>query len=230
MLIGYARVSTLEQNLDLQKDALAKAGCEQTFEDRESGAKTERPGLARALEALRPGDTLVVWKLDRLGRSLKHLVETVQNLNERGVGFKSLQESIDTTTSGGKLVFHVFAALAEFERDIIRERTQAGLAAARARGRQGGRPPGRDERKRAAAIALSQDKSRSVMEICRMLGISRTSYYRYTGSVNSPASIQDNDHASGAGSAADERSSTKVSTPEGKGRPAKTPVSRAQSA
>jgi len=127
MLIGYARVSTLEQNLDLQKDALARAGCEQTFEDKESGTKTERPGLTRALEALRPGDTLVVWKLDRLGRSLKHLVETVQNLNEKGIGFKSLQESIDTTTSGGKLVFHVFAALAEFERDIIRERTQAGF-------------------------------------------------------------------------------------------------------
>jgi DNA invertase Pin-like site-specific DNA recombinase len=232
MLIGYARVSTLEQNLDLQKDALAKAGCQQTFEDKESGANTERPGLARALEALRPGDTLVVWKLDRLGRSLKHLVETVQSLGERGVGFKSLQESIDTTTSGGKLVFHVFAALAEFERGIIQERTQAGLAAARARGRLGGRPPGRDERKRTAALALSQDKSRSVVEICRMLGISRTSYYRYIGPVNSPASIQGNGQASGAGSAADEKSSTKVaaSTPKGKGRPAKTPVSRAKSA
>ncbi len=218
MLIGYARVSTLEQNLDLQKDALAKAGCEQTFEDKESGAKTERPGLARALEALRPGDTLVVWKLDRLGRSLKHLVETVQNLNEKGIGFKSLQESIDTTTSGGKLVFHVFATLAEFERDIIRERTQAGLAAARARGRQGGRPPGRDERKRTAAIALSQDKSRSVVEICRMLGISRTSYYRYTGQASG--------QTSDAGSAANENSSTKAATnTKGKGRPAKTPTS-----
>ena len=187
MLIGYARVSTLEQNLDLQKDALKKAGCERIFEDKESGAKTERPGLMKALEALRPGDTLVVWKVDRLGRSLKHLVETVQSLGERGVGFKSLQESLDTTTSGGKLVFHVFAALAEFERDIIRERTQAGLAAARARGRQGGRPKGRDERKRQAAIALSQDKSRSVSEICRMLGISRTSFYRYTSGTISSA-------------------------------------------
>ncbi len=179
MLIGYARVSTEEQNLNLQKDALKKAGCERIFEDKESGAKAERPGLSKALEALRPGDTLVVWKLDRLGRSLKHLVETVQALSEQGVGFKSLQESLDTTSSGGKLIFHIFAALAEFERDIIRERTQAGLSAARARGRQGGRPKGRDQRKKAAAIALSQDKSRSVTEICRMLGISRTSYYRY---------------------------------------------------
>ncbi len=175
MLIGYARVSTLDQNLDLQKDALKKAGCERTFEDKESGAK--------ALEALRPGDTLVLWKLDRLGRSLKHLVETVQALSQKGIGFKSLQESLDTTSSGGKLIFHIFAALAEFERDIIRERTQAGLVAARARGRQGGRPRGRDERKRAAAIALSQDRRRPVTQICQMLGISRTSFYRYTGSI-----------------------------------------------
>ncbi len=237
MLIGYARVSTLEQNLDLQRDALAKAGCEQTFEDKESGAKTERPGLARALEALRPGDTLVVWKLDRLGRSLKHLVETVQNLNERGVGFKSLQENIDTTTSGGKLVFHVFAALAEFERGIIQERTQAGLAAARARGRHGGRPPGRDERKRTAALALSQDKSRSVVEICRMLGISRTSYYRYTGPAGAPgdgqASGQPTNQSRDAASGANEAdNSTKVaaSTKKTKGRSAKTPASGAKSA
>jgi DNA invertase Pin-like site-specific DNA recombinase len=237
MLIGYARVSTLEQNLDLQKDALAKAGCQQTFEDRESGAKTERPGLAKVLEALRPGDTLVVWKLDRLGRSLKHLVETVQTLNAKGIGFKSLQESIDTTTSGGKLVFHVFAALAEFERDIIRERTQAGLAAARARGRQGGRPPGRDERKRAAAVALSQDENRSVVEICRMLGISRTSYYRYTGPAsapgNGPASSDTNGQESAAGRAANENNSSTqgtASAKKGKGRAAKTPVSGAKSA
>jgi DNA invertase Pin-like site-specific DNA recombinase len=179
MLIGYARVSTIDQNLDLQRDALKKAGCERTFEDKESGAKAERAGLAKALDALRPGDTLVVWKLDRLGRSLRHLVETVQALSARGVGFKSLQESLDTTSSGGKLIFHLFAALAEFERDIIRERTQAGLVAARARGRKGGRPKGRDERKRAAALALSQDRRRPVTQICQMLGISRTSFYRY---------------------------------------------------
>jgi DNA invertase Pin-like site-specific DNA recombinase len=174
-------VSTLDQSLDLQKDALQQAGCKQVFEDRRSGAKGEREGLQQALASLREGDTLVVWKLDRLGRSLKHLVETVHTLEEQGVGFKSLQENLDTTSSGGKLIFHLFAALAEFERDIIRERTQAGLSAARARGRQGGRPKGRDAIKRAAARALSQDKSRSVTEICKMLGISRTSFYRYTG-------------------------------------------------
>ena len=180
MKIGYARVSTLEQNLDLQRDALQKAGCGRLFEDKASGSSSQREGLAKALESLREADTLVVWKLDRLGRSLKHLVETVQQLEGRGIGFQSLQESLDTTTSGGKLVFHVFAALAEFERDLIRERTQAGLSAARARGRQGGRPKGRNEAKRAAAIALSQDKSRPIKDICTMLRISRTSFYRYT--------------------------------------------------
>ena len=183
MLIGYARVSTLDQNLDLQKDALKAAGCHTIFEDKISGTKTQRAGLEKATAALREGDVLVVWKLDRLGRSLKHLVETVQALQGRGVGFRSLQESLDTTTSGGKLVFHFFAALAEFERDVIRERTQAGLSAARARGRQGGRPKGRNTSKQLAAQALSQDKSRPVGEICRMLGISRTSYYRYVSSA-----------------------------------------------
>jgi DNA invertase Pin-like site-specific DNA recombinase len=140
VLVGYARVSTPEQRLDLQRDALVKAGCERVFEDVASGAQAERPGLAAALAFVRPGDTLAVWRLDRLGRSLPHLIEAVTALRERGVGFRSLQESLDTTTSGGKLVFHVFAALAEFERDLIRERTSAGLAAARARGRRGGRP------------------------------------------------------------------------------------------
>src|SRR3954469_11801729 len=140
MLVGYARVSTADQNLDLQQDALRKAGCEKLFTDVASGAKDERTGLAEALAFLRPGDTLVVWKLDRLGRSLKHLIETVTVLQARKVGFRSLQESIDTTTSGGKLIFHVFGALAEFERDLIRERTQAGLQAARTRGRLFARP------------------------------------------------------------------------------------------
>src|SRR5512143_1072690 len=139
MLIGYARVSTLEQTLALQQDALTKAGCERTFTDTASGSLAARPGLTEALDFARPGDTLVVWRLDRLGRSLRHLIDTVSLLQERGIGFKSLQEQLDTTTSGGKLVFHVFGALAEFERDLIRERTQAGLLAARARGRLGGR-------------------------------------------------------------------------------------------
>src|ERR1700712_5516244 len=140
MLIGYARVSTHEQNLDLQEDALKAAGCQKVYTDKTRGTKAERPGLEKALADVRPGESLVVWKLDRLGRSLKHLIGTVTDLSNRGVGFRSLQEAIDTTTSGGKLIFHVFGALAEFERDLIRERTQAGLQAARARGRVGGRP------------------------------------------------------------------------------------------
>ena len=138
MLVGYSRVSTQDQNLDLQKDALEKAGCQSQFTDVVSGAADERLGLKEALAYLREGDTLVVWKLDRLGRSLQHLIATVQALQQRGIGFQSLQENIDTTTSAGKLVFHVFGALAEFERDIIRERTLAGLASAHARGRKGG--------------------------------------------------------------------------------------------
>src|SRR3954453_20117849 len=143
MLIGYARVSTLDQTLALQQDALTAAGCEQLYTDTVSGSVRERPGLTEALSHLRAGDTLVVWRLDRLGRSLPHLIETVFHLQQRGVGFRSLQEQIDTTTSGGKLAFHVFrvfGALAEFERVLSRERTHAALAAARARGPPFGRP------------------------------------------------------------------------------------------
>ncbi len=140
MLVGYARVSTQDQNLELQNDALSKAGCARIFTEVIGGSRTERTGLQEALNILRSGDTLVVWRLDRLGRSLKHLIDIVNQLREKEIGFRSLQESIDTTTSGGKLIFHMFGALAEFERDVIRERTQAGLRAARARGRQGGRP------------------------------------------------------------------------------------------
>ena len=140
-LIGYARVSTAEQDTALQTDALRKAGCERIFEDTVSGAKADRPGLTAALAYVREGDALVVWRLDRLGRSLPHLIETVGALEGRGVGFRSLMEAIDTTTSGGRLIFHVFGALGQFERDLIRERTKAGLAAAAARGRKGGRKP-----------------------------------------------------------------------------------------
>ncbi len=186
MLVGYARVSTTDQNLDLQNDALQAAGCERLFTDTASGAKAERPGLNSALKECRQGDTLVVWKLDRLGRSLPHLVETVRELIARGVGFKSLQESIDTTTSGGKLIFHIFASLAEFERDLIRERTNAGLSAARARGRKGGRPKGVvDTNKQKAALALKNDTSRSVSEICQILGVCRNTYYKYVRSERS---------------------------------------------
>ncbi len=180
MLIGYARVSTLDQRLDLQQDALRAAGCERIFTDTASGAKTARPGLAAALEACRAGDILVVWKLDRLGRSLAHLVATVQALAVGGIGLRSLQEQLDTTTSGGKLIFHIFASLAEFERDLIRERTNAGLAAARARGRKGGRPKGVNEKKRKAAVALKRDPQYSIKEICEIVGISRNTYYKYT--------------------------------------------------
>ena len=180
MLIGYARVSTVEQTLALQEDALQAAGCTQVFTDTLSGAKADRPGLAQALAFLRPGYVLVVWRLDRLGRSLKALIELLTRLDERGVGFKSLTEQLDTTTSGGKLIFHVFGALAEFERDLIRERTQAGLAAARARGRQGGRPKKLGTPSKVAmAQALYDDQRHSIAEICRTLGISRATLYRY---------------------------------------------------
>jgi DNA invertase Pin-like site-specific DNA recombinase len=184
MFVGYARVSTADQNLDLQQDALLAAKCGRIFTDTASGAQAQRPGLTEALQCCRPGDTLVVWKLDRLGRSLPHLVETVRDLIAREVGFKSLQENIDTTTSGGKLIFHIFASLAEFERDIIRERTHAGLSSARARGRKGGRPKGIDEKKRKAALALKKDPGRSVKEICDILGMSRNTYYKYTQPEN----------------------------------------------
>ncbi len=184
MLIGYARVSTTDQHLHLQTDALHAAGCERLFTDTVSGAKGDRPGLTAALGICRPGDTLVVWKLDRLGRSLPHLVETVRDLVARGVGFKSLQESIDTTTAGGKLIFHLFASLAEFERDLIRERTNAGLSAARARGRKGGRPKGVDAKKQKAALALKKEGAHSVREICAIVGIARNTYYKYTRAEN----------------------------------------------
>jgi DNA invertase Pin-like site-specific DNA recombinase len=180
MLIGYARVSTSDQTLDLQKDALKQAGCTKIFTDTASGAKVERIGLDEALNYLRDGeDTLVVWRLDRLGRSLPHLIETITGLNNRGIGFKSITEAIDTTTSGGKLVFHIFGALAEFERDIIRERTQAGLNAARARGRKGGRPKALSGRKAQMAQALYKDKNNAIDDVCRTLNISRATLYRY---------------------------------------------------
>ncbi len=179
MLVGYARESTQDQTLDLQRDALERAGCERIFTDTISGSKAERPGLEQALAFLRSGDTLVVWRLDRLGRSLQHLIETVGRLEERGIGFRSLTESIDTTSSGGKLIFYVFGALAEFERELIRERTRAGLEAARARGRKGGRPRLLDHRKVALARALHADRSNSVKDICRILRVSRSTLYRY---------------------------------------------------
>ncbi len=187
MLIGYARVSTDDQTLDLQGDALHGAGCERLFTDTISGATADRPDLIEALAYARHGDTLVVWRLDRLGRSLRHLIETVTGLEQRGVGFKSLTESIDTTNSGGKLIFHIFGALAEFERDLIRERTQAGLIAARARGRKGGRPMAaafRDPKKLALARQLYEAKETPVDTICAMFKVSRATLYRYVAATD----------------------------------------------
>ena len=178
MQIGYARVSTLEQNVQPQIDQLKQASCKRIFRDKASGAKTERPGLHDALGFLREGDMLVVWRLDRLGRSLKHLLETVSELEERGIGFRSLQENIDTTTSGGRLIFHIFGALAEFERNLIRERTMAGLRAARARGRIGGRPRKLDEKKTELAYQLYAEKKYAVKEICQMLEVSKPTLYK----------------------------------------------------
>ena len=180
-LLGYARVSTLEQNARLQTDALKSAGCYRIFTDTASGAIDERRELARLFDQVRPGDTVVVWRLDRLGRSLRHLIDTVNALADRKVGFRSLTESIDTTTSGGKLVFHIFGALAEFERELIRERTHAGLAAARARGRNGGRPTVMPPDKVAAARQMYDSKQFTVEAIARALGVSRASIYRHLG-------------------------------------------------
>ncbi|HYG85831.1 MAG TPA: recombinase family protein [Azospirillum sp.] len=179
MLIGYARVSTDDQNLHLQRDALGGAGCERIFEDCRSGAKTDRPGLAAALDVARRGDTLVVWRLDRLGRSLKDLIELAERLDAAGVGLRSLHDAIDTGSSGGRLVFHMFGALAEFERNLVRERTQAGLSAARARGRLGGRRKVLDPDKRRLAVQLYQERKHTVMEICRLMGISKPTLYAY---------------------------------------------------
>jgi DNA invertase Pin-like site-specific DNA recombinase len=177
-MLGYARVSTLEQDEALQVDALQSAGCARVFVDKASGKLEHRPGLDRLLDQLRPGDTLVVWRLDRLGRSLRHLIETTQALEARGVAFRSLTESIDTSTPGGKLIFHVFGALAEFERDLIRERTLADLAAARARGRRGGRPSVWTPEKQKVARSMYESREHDVATIARVIGVSRASVYR----------------------------------------------------
>ena len=179
MLIGYARVSTGDQSLALQMDALEVAGCERIFSDQISGIVNTRPNLNQALKFARLGDTLVVWRLDRLSRSLRDLIETVTLLESRGVQLKSLHESIDTSSSSGKLIFHLFGALAEFERNLIKERTLAGLRAARARGRKGGRPPALDAEKRKLAVKLYNDKNYSVNQICQMMGISKPTLYKY---------------------------------------------------
>ncbi len=179
MKIGYARVSTHDQNLDLQKDALEKAGCEKIFVDEISGTVAKREGLEKAKEILRKGDMLIVWRLDRLGRSIRDLIDWVTLLEEEGIGFKSLQESIDTTTSSGKLVFHIFAALAEFERNLIRERTNAGLASARARGKLGGRKKSLSVKERKRAVEMHKQKNHTVQQICEMMNITKPTLYAY---------------------------------------------------
>ena len=185
MRIGYARVSSQDQNPDLQLDALRAAGCKRIFVEKASGAQRERPELGAVLDYMRSGDTLVVWKLDRLARSMKQLIETVEGMEARGIGLRSLTEAIDTTTAGGKLIFHIFGALAEFERAIIRERTRAGLEAAKARGRQGGRPPKLTPQDLAAAKAMLADTSFTVADVARRLGVSPATLYRHLPAARS---------------------------------------------
>ena len=182
MKFGYARVSTKDQSLNLQEDALTKAGCKKIYSEHISGAKSDRPELEKLIQQLREGDLIVVWKLDRLGRSLRDLVNLISRFQDMGVGFKSLQDNIDTTTPAGKLTFHLFAALAEFERDIISTRTKAGLEAARARGRIGGRPKGLSKKaqdKARLAESLYTENKRSIKEICDHLDITKPTLYRY---------------------------------------------------
>lgn len=179
MLVGYARVSTQDQTPTLQLDALRAAGCGRIFVETASGAQRERPELKAALDYMRGGDTLVVWKLDRLARSMRQLIETVEGMEAQGIGFRSLTEAIDTTTAGGRLVFHIFGALAEFERAVIRERTRAGLEAARAQGRRGGRPPALAAADLVAARAMLRDPAISVAEIARRLGVAPATLYRH---------------------------------------------------
>ena len=178
MLIGYARVSRDDQDLSLQRDALTAAGCEKLYEDKMSGAKSARPGLERALETLRRGDTFVVWRLDRASRSVRDLIDLSQKLNKSGVVLRSLKEQIDTSTSAGELYFHIMGALAQFERSLIQERTSAGLAAARARGRKGGRPRALTDAQISAARAMLADPAITVDDVANHLGASRATIYR----------------------------------------------------
>ena len=179
MKIGYARVSTSDQTTNMQKQALKQAGCEKIFADTASGILATRSGLDKTMSHLREGDTLVVWRLDRLGRSIQNLIQIIQLLQDKKIGFKSVQEHIDTTTSGGKLIFHIFSALAEFEREVIRERTKAGLQAARARGRLGGRPHLLTAKDIVRLKKLYTNKKNTVLEMCKIFKISRPTFYNY---------------------------------------------------
>lgn len=179
MIVGYSRVSTHDQNLDLQEDALKSEGCTKIFTDVISGAKSKRPGLDGLLDYVRSGDTVIIWRLDRLGRSLKDLIEIVNHFESKGIELISLHESINTSSSAGKLYFHIFASLAEFERNIIAERTMAGLSAARARGKVGGRPKTLSKAKRMHAVQLYQAKEKTIKEICDLMNISKPTLYKY---------------------------------------------------
>ncbi|MEO1988943.1 MAG: recombinase family protein [Martelella sp.] len=191
MLIGYMRVSTGEQNLNLQRDGLEQAGCEKIYDDVCSGRATERPGLAKALEIARAGDALVVWKLDRIGRSHAHVVALVSDLQKRGIGLKVLTGDVDTTTTTGRLVFGIFATLAEFERDLIHERTMAGLAAARARGRAGGRPRVMTRQKLKAAMVMMADRENAARDVASQLGVSLSTLYAYVDAKGQPRARAD---------------------------------------
>jgi DNA invertase Pin-like site-specific DNA recombinase len=187
MLVGYARVSTQDQNPELQIDALKAAGCERIFSEHISRRTDQRPQLSAVLEFVRSGDTLVVWKLDRLAGSLKQLIDTMENLKKREINFRSLNEAIDSTTTGGKLIFHIFGALSEFELGVIRDRTLAGLEAARARGRVGGRPPALSEEKLVAARSFIRDGQLTIVEIAEHLDVSDSTIYKY---FPSPRTLQ----------------------------------------
>lgn len=189
-VFGYARVSTHEQTLDLQRDALSAAGATTIYEDTATGENAERPELSQCLKALREGDTLVVWRLDRLGRNVQDLLRIVNALEDRGIAFMSLTEAINTRGPTGKLIFHLFAALAEFERDLIRERTLAGLAAARARGRMGGRPRALDNRGEKRAVAMMKSNDLPITEIARILGVSRSTLYNLHARANAADSVR----------------------------------------
>ena len=192
MRVGYARVSTTDQNPELQLEALRRAGCEKLFTEKASGARDDRPELARILDdVLRAGDTLVVWKLDRLARSLKKLIATAEELEREKIGLVSLTESIDTTTPGGMLTFHVFGAIAQFERALIRERTTAGLVEARRQGRKGGRPPAMRGGDITAARAMMQEGSLPVRDIAKRMGVSVATLYRYAGKRGSSAAMKE---------------------------------------
>lgn len=185
-IVGYARASTSDQDTALQIDALNKAGCVRIFQEIESGAKDDRPELNKCLEHLDAGDVLVVWRLDRLGRNLKHLIHVVEDLKKKGIGFQSTQEGFDTTTSGGRLVFQIFGALAEFERNLISERTHAGLVAARARGKQGGRKEKLTDKQVKTMLAMYASKDHTVSSICETFKITRPTLHRYLKTNNIP--------------------------------------------